>query len=200
MSPRGIADFALAADPGQTALDPDEARGLRPAWVATRADLNLAEEANIERGLRWGERAVRRRDVLTQDFLRDLHRRLFGDVWRWAGRYRESERNIGVAPHAITTELRKLFDDAGAWDTFESYPLDERGARLHHRLTWIHPFPNGNGRCARLFTDLYLTRRSSTAFTWGMHLPTSQRRPAYLAAVRAADAHDYAPLLALVRP
>lgn len=189
--------FLQHTDPGQTALDPDEAQGLRQAWVATRADLDLAEEAGIARGKRWGERACRRRDVLTQDFLRDLHKRLFGDVWKWAGRYRDSERNIGVAPHAISTELHKLFGDARAWEDFATYPPDECAARLHHRLAWIHPFPNGNGRCARIFADLYLTRRGAIPFTWGMSLPAF--RDTYLAAMRAADAHDIRPLLAMVR-
>ncbi len=184
---------------GQTPLDPDEAEGLIPAWIATRGDLNVAEEENIREGQAWMHRTVVRRDVLTQEFLRELHKRLFGKVWRWAGSYRTSEKNIGVAPSAIATELKKLFDDARVWDELGTYALDERAARLHHRLTWIHPFANGNGRGARVFADAYLTKNSGDEFTWGAHLPPVEQRSGYLAALRAADAKDYAPLLAFLR-
>ncbi|MHB8447261.1 MAG: mobile mystery protein B [Rudaea sp.] len=186
-------------DDGQTPLDADEAAGLIPPWIATRGDLNVAEEENIREGQAWMRRIVGRRDVLTQDFLRELHKRMFGKVWRWAGTYRASEKNIGVAPGAIATELKHLFDDARAWDEHDTYPLDERAARLHHRLTWIHPFANGNGRCARVFTDAYLTKNGSAEFTWGAHWPASEQRPRYIAAIRAADAKDYAPLLTFLR-
>jgi Fic-DOC domain mobile mystery protein B len=186
-------------DDGQTPLDPDEAAGLIPAWIAIRGDLNLAEEENIREGQAWMQRMVRRRDVPTQEFLRELHQHLFGNVWRWAGTYRASEKNIGVAPSAITAALKNLFDDVLAWDEYKSYPLDERGARLHHRLTWIHPFANGNGRCARVFADAYLTKHGIEAFDWGTHLPATEQRTRYLAAIRAADAKDYAPLLAFLR-
>lgn len=186
-------------DDGQTPLDPDEAAGLIPPWIATRGDLNVAEEENIREGQAWMRRIVGRRDVLTQDFLRELHKRMFGKVWRWAGTYRTSEKNIGVAPGAIATELKHLFDDTRAWDENDTYPLDERAARLHHRLTWIHPFANGNGRCARVFTDAYLTKNGSAEFTWGAHWPASEQRPLYIAAIRAADARDYAPLLGFLR-
>lgn len=184
---------------GQTPLDPDEARGLLPDWVATRDDLNAAEEENIATGIAWGQRALSRQPVLTQEFLRALHHRMFGRVWAWAGRYRDTERSIGVAPHAIPTELKNLLDDAAAWEQFDTWLWDERAVRLHHRLTAIHPFPNGNGRCSRVFADLYLEQRGAAQFTWGAGLSPERQRTAYLAAIRAADAHDYAPLLAFVR-
>jgi Fic-DOC domain mobile mystery protein B len=186
-------------DKGQTPLDPDEARGLIPSWIATRSDLNVAEEENVTAGLAWGRKVFARRNVLTQDFLRSLHKRMFGTVWKWAGRYRGTEKNIGVAPSAIGSELKNLFDDAQAWHEFDTYPLDERAARLHHRLTWIHPFPNGNGRCARVFADLYLAKNGADEFTWGASLPRDMQRPQYLAAIRAADARDYGSLLDFLR-
>ncbi len=186
-------------DDGQTPLDPDEASGLLPEWIATRADLNLAEEENIAHGIAWGFRAIRRQAVLTPEFLRRLHKQMFGRVWAWAGKYRDSERNIGVPQHSISSALKNLLDDAVTWDEFDSYPIDERAARLHHRLTFIHPFPNGNGRCSRVFADLYLEQRSATQFSWGAGLPRDLQRRAYLDAIRAADALDYGPLLAFVR-
>ncbi|OGT60663.1 MAG: hypothetical protein A3E01_00445 [Gammaproteobacteria bacterium RIFCSPHIGHO2_12_FULL_63_22] len=186
-------------DEGQTPLDPDEARGLLPTWIATRADLNVAEEENIAAGIAWGGRAIRRQPVLTQEFLRLLHRQMFGHVWEWAGKYRNSERNIGVPPHSISTEIKNLLEDAIAWDEHHTYPMDERAVRLHHRLTFVHPFPNGNGRCSRVIADLYLDQRGATQFSWGAGLPGDTQRRAYLDAIRAADAQDYRPLLEFVR-
>jgi Fic-DOC domain mobile mystery protein B len=168
-------------------------------WVATRADLNVAEEQNIAGGIAWGARSIKRQPVLTQSFLRALHQNMLGQVWAWAGRYRDTERNIGVAPHAIASEIKILLDDAKAWDELATYPLNERAVRLHHRLTAVHPFPNGNGRCSRVFVDLYLDQHGASPFTWGAGMPAGIQREAYIAALRAADAHDYAPLLAFVQ-
>ena len=187
------------SEDGQTPLDPDEAAGLIPKWIATRGDLNVAEEENIREGQAWMRRIVGRRDVLTQEFLRQLHKHMFDKVWRWAGTYRLSEKNIGVTPSAIATELKNLVDDVRAWDEYDTYPIDERAGRLHHRLTWIQPFANGNGRIARVFVDAYLAKNRSDEFSWGARLPANEQRPRYLAAIRAADAKDYAPLLAFLR-
>lgn len=187
---------------GQTPLDPDEAVGLKLAFVATRNDLNAAEGNNIASGMRWAEAQVRSgMPVASEEFLRRLHARLFGQVWDWAGEYRRTERNIGVDPAQISVELRKLFDDVGAWVGFESYPFDEQAARLHHRLTWIHPFPNGNGRTSRAMADLYLASQGALPFSWGANLRLASHdvRMRYLDAVRAADARDFAPLMAFVR-
>jgi Fic-DOC domain mobile mystery protein B len=186
-------------DDGQTPLDPDEAKGLKPAWIANRGDLNLAEEENIARGLVWGTRAVRREPVLRQEFLRRLHLKMFDGVWQWAGLYRDTERNIGVTPHAISSEIRKLMDDALAWNQYQTYTMDERAVRLHHRLTFIHPFPNGNGRCARIFADLFLLQQATPQFSWGTSLHRDAQRGAYLDAIRAADEKNYTPLLRFVR-
>lgn len=185
--------FALVDD-GATPLDPDECAGLIPDWITTRSDLNLAEQANIEKGLRWARRA-RRGDVLNEALLFELHRRMFNEVWAWAGQPRQSERNIGVAPHDIRTQLRQLHDDARAWAEFNTYVPRERAARYHHRLAQIHVFANGNGRHAREMADWLLRQWGEAPFTWGSSLPIAQARDRYIAALRAADAHDLAPLL-----
>lgn len=199
MSDDPVSGIAGPEDVGQTPLDADEARSLLLHWIATRADLNVAEEENVADGMVWSSRAILRQPVLTQDFLRRLHKQMLGRVWAWAGQYRDSERNIGVPPHSISTELKQLLDDVAAWDEFETYPIDERAARLHHRLTFIHPFPNGNGRCSRIFADLYLEQRGNSPFSWGAGLPRSAQRRAYLDAIRMADALDYGPLMDFVR-
>lgn len=187
---------------GQTPLDPDEALGLKLSFVTTRGDLNAAEGSNIARGMTWAERQLRSDvKVATDAFLRKLHRNLFGQVWEWAGTYRKTERNIGVDPMRISIDLRQLFDDVDAWIAFDTYTVDEQAVRLHHRLTWIHPFPNGNGRTSRAMADLYLISRSAQPFSWGANtgLPNSAIRERYLEGVRKADGHDLAPLMAFVR-
>lgn len=186
---------------GQTPLDPDEAHGLRLSFVATRADLNAAEATSVAAGMQWAEARVRRGEAVATDaFLRDLHAHLFGAVWDWAGRYRLTERNIGVAPARIAMDVRQLFGEVEGWREYKSYSLDEQAARLHHRLTAIHPFPNGNGRTSRAMGDLFLRAHGAPGFTWGgATLPPEQARVKYLAAVRAADGHDFAPLMTLVR-
>ena len=119
------------------------------------------------------------------------------------GRYRRrrTERNIGIDPTQIRVALHNLFRDVVAWSEFNTYSLDEQAARLHHLLTWIHPFPDGNGRTSRAMADLFLASRGATVFSWGANsgLPPHEIRARYLAAVRAADAHDLGPLLAFVR-
>lgn len=186
---------------GQTPLDPDEALGLKLGWVATRSDLNDAEGENILQGMRWARGQIRKQDVVvnSEAFLRQLHERMFSLVWEWAGQFRQTERNIGVAPYQIAVQLRQLFDNVGAWREFGTYPLDEQAARLHHQLTFIHPFPNGNGRCSRVVADMFLLKHGGTQFTWGPAPHGKDVRRRYLAAIRHADAGDIGPLLNFVR-
>lgn len=185
---------------GQTPLDPDEAQGLKPSFVATRADLNAAEAMNIIAGMKLAESQVRPGAEVASDlFLRELHARLFGQVWTWAGEYRTTERNIGIDPARITMAVRQLFDEVAGWQEYGSYPLDEQAARLHHRLTFIHPFPNGNGRTSRAMAGLFLRAKGAPALSWGASLPAADVRARYLAAVRAADGHDFGPLLDFIR-
>ncbi len=187
---------------GQTPLDPDEAKGLKLAFVTTLGDLNAAEATNIAKGMQWAERQVHGGALVASEaFLARLHAKLFGEVWAWAGSFRTTERNIGVDPLQVRIELRQLLDNVAAWNEFASYPLDEQAARLHHRLTWIHPFPNGNGRTSRAMADLFLASHGGRRFSWGENsgLLHAEVRMRYLAAVRAADAHDLAPLMTFVR-
>ena len=201
-SPRHTEGAWHAQDDGQTPLDPDEARGLKLAFIATRGDLNAAEANNLAVGMAWAERRVALGEVVADEpFLRALHTRMFGQVWAWAGTYRTTERNIGIDPLHIRVALRQLFDDLAAWETHRTYPIDEQAARLHHRLTWIHPFPNGNGRTSRAMADLFLMASGAAAFSWGARsgAAAGDVRARYLASVRAADGHDIAPLLAFAR-
>jgi Fic-DOC domain mobile mystery protein B len=143
---------------GATPVDPDELEGLKFKHITTREELNELEQANIANGLLWLGRR-RKTDILTERFMLDLHRRLFGDVWAWAGQFRRTGKNIGVDPNEIAVELRILLDDARYWAEHLTYSPLEAGARLHHRLVKIHLFPNGNGRHARIAADVYIADR-----------------------------------------
>jgi len=186
---------------GATPLDRDEAAGLLPGHIATREQLDEWEAENILEGQRWAAGAAKRRDLLDDAFLRELHRRMFGRTWKWAGTYRATEKNLGIAPARIAEEVRNLLENTRAQITGQVAPVDEIAARFHHRLVWIHPFPNGNGRHARLLTDLVLAANGAAPFTWGRgdleH--AGEARGRYLAALRAADARNLAPLLEFVR-
>ena len=195
-----MSDLFAPADAAATPLAPEEKRDLIPTHIAYRHELNAAEQDNIARGQDWALRR-RRRGILGEPFLRELHRRMFGDVWRWAGRYRTTERNLGIAPWEIATEVRTLIDDSRLWIAQTTYPSDEIAVRVHHRLVWIHPFANGNGRHARLFADLLVMRLGHDRFSWGRGslYSAGELRQRYIAALHAADRHDIAPLVAFAR-
>jgi Fic-DOC domain mobile mystery protein B len=190
----------LEPDDAATPLTPEEIRDLIPAHIAYRSELNEAEQENIKRAQEWAL-GPRWRDLLSEKFAKALHRRMLGDVWRWAGRFRTSQRNMGIDYWLIPTELRKLLDDTKAWIEFKTYPADEIAVRFHHRLVLIHPFPNGNGRHARLMADLLIMRLGGERFSWGRESlrDPGVARQQYIAALRAADNHDIAPLLAFAR-
>jgi len=134
-----VSDLFEQPEGAATPLSPEEMRDLIPAHIAYRRELNEAEQRNIARAQEWA--LNRRREALTEKFIKDLHRRMLGDVWRWAGRFRTGERNIGIACWEIPVALRQLLDDAKAWIECNAYPPDEVAVRFHHRLVQIHPFP-----------------------------------------------------------
>ena len=186
---------------GATPLDPDESAGLVPGHIATREQLDEWEADNILAGERWAARAAKRRAILDDAFVRELHRRMFDRTWKWAGTYRAREKNIGVSPERIAVDVRKVLEDTRAQLAGKVAPLDEIAAKFHHRLVSIHPFANGNGRHTRLMTDLLLTANGGEPFTWGRGdlVRAGEARERYLAALRAADARDFSVLLAFVR-
>lgn len=186
-------------DPAATPLTPEERRDLRLTYITTRAQLNEAEQMGINDAEVWAFQ--RKRDVLDEAFLQRLHKRMLGSVWRWAGDFRTSERNIGVAAHSIGIALRVLLDDVRFWIDNSTYSPDEIALRFHHRLVWIHPFPNGNGRHGRLAADLLAVSLGRERFTWGRAnlVVPAETRAQYVAALKAADGHDVGPLLAFGR-
>jgi Fic-DOC domain mobile mystery protein B len=202
MTETGESGWREGADPdGATPLADDERDGLRLPWIATRNDLNAEEAANIARALtarRWSTRSTTQ--LLDDRCLRELHLAMFGDVWRWAGKYRATEKNIGSDPDQIAVRVRDLCADAAYWFR-DAEGADEAGARFHHRLVSIHPFANGNGRHARVATDLLMASVGATRFTWGRAslVQASRTRDEYIAALRSADGGDLTKLLQFVR-
>lgn len=186
-------------DDGCTAIDPDEKAQLIPSYISIRFELNQAELQNIERADRWA--FSRRRNVLEVAFLKNLHKRMFNEVWLWAGKYRTTGRNIGVDAYRIDTDLHQLLNDVIYWINASTYCVDEIGVRFHHRLVSIHPFPNGNGRHARLAADLLAVQLGELRFTWGRERVTTLEltRQTYIEVLRSADRHDIGPLLSFVR-
>ena len=191
----------LVEPDGATLLDLDEKEGLRFKHVTTRGELDQLEQANIVEGMQWLKKQ-KNLDDLSEKFVRILHKRLFGQVWKWAGSFRKTEKNIGVDPIQIAIQLRQLLDDTRYWIKHETYPPIELAARFHHKLVLIHPFPNGNGRHARIMADAILTKLiDAPAIDWagGYKLEAmNERRDQYIVALRAADQHDFSKLLEFV--
>lgn len=184
---------------GATPLDPDEVAGLIPAHISTQGQLNEWEQANITEGEQWAF-GRRHKNILSREFMQALHKRMFRDTWRWAGEIRKTEKNIGIAPHHIYVELKKLLDDVALQLASKDWEIDEIAARFHHRLVSIHPFPNGNGRFSRTMTDLLLVQNGRERFTWGAGdlVRAGDARQRYIHALQAADKFDYSLLLAFL--
>lgn len=185
---------------GSTPLDPDEAEGLIPTHITTRDQLNVWEQANVLDGESWALRS-RTADICTLNFAKRLHRAMFGETWRWAGQFRHTDKTIGIHWAQIPTAIHGLCADLATWIQHKVYGADEIAVRFHHRLVAIHPFPNGNGRHARLMTDLLLLRLKRSRFSWGASDLTARppARDRYIAALRRADNGDVRPLLEFVR-
>ncbi len=184
---------------GATPLTNDELADLIPIHITTQDQLNEWEQKNILVAEKW---ARKKTDLISTKFFQELHEHMFNETWKWAGKFRRSEKNIGIDWHQIPVELKKLCDDVNYQLDHASYSIDEIAVRLHHRLVYIHAFANGNGRHARLLADLLIMLLGGTRFSWGMHQdlykPTPVRKQ-YIAALRRADGGDYKDLIAFAR-
>lgn len=188
--------------PGATPLDPDEAAGLVATHITNQGDLNAWEQINIAQGDRWAARQ-KKRDLLDEGFIRELHRQMFDKTWQWAGTFRNSNKNIGVDWTQVAVRLRNLLDNSKYQIENHVYDADEIAVRFHHQLVWIHPFPNGNGRHARLMADLLAMRLGRPRLTWGggkaSVITVGELRKQYLAALRVADQGQINDLIAFAR-
>ena len=191
--------LALEYIDGQTPLDEDEKEGLRIPTIATRGELDEFEQQNIEQAVQWSlSRSFKADAVFTDDFIRALHKRMYGNVWAWAGEFRKTNKNIGVDKWQIPTELRTLLDDVKYWYENKTYNPDELTIRFKHRLVSIHCFANGNGRHSRLMADIVIEKIfKEPVYSWGAGnlVKKGDPRTAYLSAIKAADNGDIKPLI-----
>ncbi len=173
--------------------------GAAGAYIATRGELNDAEQRNIAEALLRRPPSAER--LLDDKYLRDLHKAMFDQVWEWAGKYRRRETNLGIDPNQISTAVRTLVDDARGWIEYAVYEPDELAVRFHHRLVAIHPFPNGNGRHGRVAADFLVAALGRESFSWGARLEVSndELRATYRLALQRTDRGDVADLLAFAR-
>jgi Fic-DOC domain mobile mystery protein B len=188
---------------GQTPLDEEEKEGLMVNSITTRGELDEFEQLNIEKAVAWTlGRTFDKGQIITEGYIRELHKRMFGEVWKWAGDFRHSDKNIGVKWPVIGIELKKLLDDMVFWLDNGTYAGDEAAVRFKHRIVNIHCFPNGNGRHSRLIADVIVKNIfGQKEFSWGggnLIRPGDIRRN-YLNSIRQADSGNIQPLIAFAR-
>jgi Fic-DOC domain mobile mystery protein B len=184
---------------GATPLEQEELMQLIPKHITTQEELNAWEERNILDAQSW---AIKQKEIVSVSFIKKLHERMFNKTWKWAGDFRKSEKNIGIQWLYIPVKVKELCDDVVYQLNYQSYSKDEIAVRFHHRLVWIHPFSNGNGRHARLIADLLIMQQGGGRFSWGMHgdlYKAGNVRKRYIEALKAADAGDYSKLLIFAR-
>ena len=187
---------------GQTPLNKDEKEGLLINTITTRGELNEFEQQNIEQALLWVmTTSIKPQVIFTEDFICNLHRRMYKEVWKWPGEFRKTNKNIGVDKWQITVELRSLLDDAKYWLENNTCQPDELALRFKHRLVSIHCFPNGNGRHSRLMADIIIDKVfRMSVFSWGAGSKIEMDiRAAYLTAIRIADQGNIGPLITFAR-
>lgn len=188
--------------PENTELTPDELADLIPN-LATKQELNEFERENIIEAAEWAlsERQLKQHEPWSEAYIRELHRRMFDQTWKWAGTYRRTDKNLGIPWQQILQQLPVVLGDAKYWIEHKTYDPDEIAVRLHHRLVSIHPFPNGNGRHARLIADVVAAKLGRPTFPWGIEnlVSTGPTRDAYIQALKTADAGDIQPLLKFAR-
>lgn len=187
---------------GQTPLEEEEKEGLLIRSIATKEELDEFEQQNIEEAIQWTiGKPMKAETILTEKFVKTLHKKMFGDVWRWAGEFRKTEKNLGINKWEIPSALKVLCDDTLFWISNDSFSSDEIAMRFKHRLVSIHFFPNGNGRHSRLMADLIIEKVfQRPLFTWGTREGISENaRSVYLKAVKLADKNDYCRLIEFAR-
>ena len=188
---------------GQTPLNEEEQNGLLIPSITTREELDEFEQLNIEKAIQWTfGKKWKAEQLFSEKFVKDLHKRMYGEVWKWAGAFRESEKNLGIKSYLIPTELKVLLDDAILWVQNDTYSPVELAIRFKHRLVSIHCFSNGNGRHSRLMADLIMEKLfNATFFSWGSSnlVKATETRKAYIKAVKMADKQDVQPLIVFAK-
>ena len=187
----------------QTPLDEDEKDGLLIKTITTRSELDEFEQLNIEKAVLWTmKRKFKAEDILSEAFVKELHRRMYGDVWQWAGGFRKTNKNLGVDKLQIIVELRALLDDCKFWIAKQIFNTDDIAVRFKHRIVSIHCFANGNGRHSRLIADIIVEHVfKQRVFSWGAASPDKkgEARKRYLQAIKRADVGSFEELISFAR-
>lgn len=188
---------------GQTPIDDNEKEGLLIESITKQGELDELEQLNIEKAIEWIiHTKFRSTQILTEGFVKLVHRKMFRSIWRWAGEFRRSEKNIGVDWINIGIELKYLIDDTKYWIEKKTYSQDEIAIRFKHRLVNIHCFPNGNGRHSRIMADIIIESIfNKEVFTWNHSnmVKANEIRKKYITAIRDADNGDIEPLIKFAR-
>lgn len=184
---------------GQTPLDEDEKEGLKLKSITTQKELDEFEQLNIEKAVEWTIRThLKPEKILTEKFVKDLHKKMYSEVWKWAGEFRKTDKNMGTKWTQIGIELKKLIDDTKYWIENKTYPPNEIAIRFKHRIVAIHCFPNGNGRHSRMMADIILESIfGKEIFSWHMSdmVRADETRKEYIMALREADNGNIKPLI-----
>ena len=193
----------LKYEDGQTPLDDDEKKGLKINSITTQKELDEFEQLNIEKTVEWTIHSnLKPEKILTEKFIKDLHKKMYGDVWKWAGEFRKSEKNIGIKWTKIGVELKNLIDDTKYWIENKTYSPEEIAIRFKHRIVAIHCFPNGNGRHSRMMADIIMESIfGKEIFTWheSNMVKADETRKNYIKALREADNGNINPLIEFAR-
>jgi Fic-DOC domain mobile mystery protein B len=184
---------------GQTPLDEEEKEGLKIKSITTQEELDEFEQLNIEKAVEWTiHTKLKPENILTQKFIKNLHKKMYNDVWKWAGEFRRTEKNIGISWTKIGIELRSLLDDTRYWIENKTYSPEEIAIRFKHRIVSIHCFPNGNGRHSRMMADIIIESiYGKEIFSWHQSdmVKANDTRKEYIDSLRKADNGNIAPLI-----
>ena len=184
---------------GQTPLSEEELEGLKISSITTREELDEFEQLNIEKAIQWTiGKKFHSKELFSEKFMKDLHKRMYGEVWKWAGTFRTSEKNLGIKCYLIPVQLKQLLDDATFWYENNVFAPEEFAVRFKHQLVSIHCFANGNGRHSRLMADLIMEKLYQQSFlTWGGSslVKSNEKRKAYIKAIQKADRQDLKQLI-----
>jgi len=188
---------------GQTPLSEEEKDGLKIPSITTREELDEFEQLNVEKAIQWTfGKKIKAEELLSEKFIKDLHKRMYGEVWKWAGSFRNSEKNIGIKSYLIPVQLKQLLDDAQFWFQNNTFPPVEIAIRFKHELVSIHCFPNGNGRHSRLMADLIMEKLFGEQFlSWGSSnlVNVTDKRKDYISALKLADKRQIEPLISFAK-
>jgi Fic-DOC domain mobile mystery protein B len=185
---------------GQTPINEEEKSGLLIKTITLQEELDEFEQMNIEKAVEWViYTKLSQERILSEKFVKDLHKKMYDDVWKWAGSFRKSEKNIGISWPHISTELKKIMDDTQYWVNNQTYSPEEIAIRFKHRIVQIHCFPNGNGRHSRLMADIIITSIfDKEIFSWckSNMVKADETRSKYITSLKEADNGNIAPLIA----